>query len=241
MDENGHLYQYLSINHNITQRKEAEEKIIQSEKLLRKITSQVPGNTYMFEINPNGKTEVLFMNHGTDTLHPIIDDSIKHTDTLREVLHKNDSALFTAAMKEAYQTQQPISIQYQAIVNEQVKWQWLEAVPEIDVNGKVIWFGATSDITPLVDYIASIEQIIFDIAHVIRRPISTMMGMTKLIIDTDQSEEKIKEFSKNLYVISNEMDKFIRELNQVYSQKRKETKHNIDVSSLIDKRDSLFR
>ncbi|MCW3121463.1 MAG: domain S-box protein, partial [Flavipsychrobacter sp.] len=45
LDEHKKVYQYLSINQDITEQKEAVEKIKQSEQLLRKITSQVPGNT----------------------------------------------------------------------------------------------------------------------------------------------------------------------------------------------------
>ena len=67
-----------------------------------------------------------------------------------------------------------------------------------------------------------------------------MLGLSKIIIESDYSEKEIKEFSQKLYMIAEEMDKFIHELNHVYQQKRQSLQHNIDISSLIDKRSSLF-
>jgi PAS domain S-box-containing protein len=243
LDKSGKIYQYLSINHDITERKEGEEKIRQSEQLIKKITSQVPGNTYQFEIEESGYTKILFMNRGTDTFNHTynLEGLLQRPELLREIIHDDDKVKFNDAMKEAWQTQSTISFQYRIFVNEQVRWRWMQAIPEKDKNGKVLWYGATSDITPLVDYIASIEQIIFDIGHVIRKPIANMMGMTRLITHGDLSEQEIREISKNLHLISEEIDKFIRELNLAYHRKRQNSQLNIDISLLLDKRNSLFR
>ncbi|MEJ5995889.1 PAS domain-containing protein [Pedobacter sp. Du54] len=243
LDENGAVYQYLSISHDITERKEAEEKIRHSERLMKKITSQVPGNTYMFEIEEDGQSTILFSNRGTDTFNHLFDaqELINNPEKLREVLHDDDKKKFNDAMKAAYRLHTPLSFQYRIIVGGTIRWRWMQAIPGIDNKGKVIWYGSTSDITPLIDYIASIEQIIFDISHVIRRPISKMIGVTRLIIDDDLSANEIKEVSQKLYLITEELDKFIIELNEVYQEKRRAPEIDIDLGSLIDKRSSLFQ
>lgn len=242
LDESGKVYQYLSINHDITERKNADDKIKQSEQLLKKITSQIPGNTYMFEIEESGQTKIYFISRGTDLFNHDynFDDLSEHPEKFRDILHEDDKDKFNDTMKEAYKTKSSISFQYRIIVNGQTRWRWMQAVPEKESNGKIFWYGATSDITPLVDYIASIEQIIFDIGHVIRRPVSSLMGMSQLIMDSDLNESEILELSKKLYTISKEMDKFIEELNLTYQQKRQSTNLNIGISPVIDKRNSLF-
>ncbi|MES2329509.1 MAG: PAS domain-containing protein [Bacteroidota bacterium] len=242
LDNEGKVYQYLSINYDITERKEADDKIKQSEQLLKKITGQIPGNTYLFEIEESGHTNILFISRGKDTFNHKynFEDLSERPETLRDVLYEEDKSKFNNSMKEAYRTQSIISFQYRIVVDENIRWRWMQAVPEKDKNGKTLWYGATSDITPLVDYIGSIEQIIFDIGHVIRRPVSSMLGISKLIIDGKLGEDEIRVISRQLYQISEEMDKFINELNYVYQQKRQDTKHNIDISSIIDKRKSLF-
>jgi PAS domain S-box-containing protein len=243
LDDEGKVYQYLSINHDITERKEADEKIKQSEQLLKKITSQIPGNTYMFSINEHGDTDILFMSLGTDTFNisHSFEDVSAFPELLMEIIHADDQVKFSNAMKEAYRTESMMSFQYRMTINGTTRWRWMQAVPGKDKNGKTVWYGATSDIDPLVEHIASIEQIIFDIGHVIRRPVSSMLGMSKLIIDDHAlNGEDIKEISQSLYQVAGEMDQFIHRLNTAYQEKRRNTKLNIDISKLIDTRNSLF-
>ncbi len=243
LDDNGKIYRCLSINHDITERKEAENKIKQSEQLLKKITSQVPGNTYLFEVEESGHCSFIFISRGTDSFNHNygFDELSEKPEILWEIIHEDDKVKFNDTMKEAYRTKSMISFQYRMVINGVIRWRWLQAVPEIDKNGRTLWYGSTSDITPLVDYVASIEQIIFDISHVMRRPVSSMLGISKLITDGDLSEKEIKELSKQLHHISEEMDKFIHELNLDYQQKKQNTKHTIDIYSTIDKRSTLFQ
>lgn len=242
LDENGNVYQYLSISHDITKRKEGEELIKKSEQLLRKITSQIPSNTYMFETEKNGKYKMLFMNRGTEIYNYDYDliQLNKHPEKLSEIIHPEDLTKLNDAMSEAFRTGSMISVQYRIIVKNHIRWRWLQATPEKSNPEKTIWYGASSDITPLVDYLASIEQIVFDISHIIRRPVSSMLGLTQILIDEQLTDKEIKELSQKLYTISVEMDKFICGLGEVYNLKRQNTKFNLDIISSLDKRSHLF-
>jgi PAS domain S-box-containing protein len=243
-DRNGNITNItLGTHTDISERIKAEEKIKESEQLIKKITSQVPGNTYMFEIEENGKPNILFVNRGMEDFNYTADleEISRDADKVLEVWHEGDRALFHEKMKEAYQSEAAISFQYRIIVNDMVRWRWLQAVPEKNKQGKVIWYGATRDITALVDYIASVEQILFDISHVMRRPISSMLGITTLINEGELDQEETLHLAQQLHPVAQEMDKFMTELNQVYEQKRQINSLNIDFSSLVDKRNSLFR
>lgn len=243
LDANGQLTNICLGTHiNISEQKKAEEKTRQSEQLIKKITSQVPSNTYMFEIEETGKTNVLFFSKGTDEINYSLNfpEPEKIAPKLMELLYEDDKTLWIETMKQAYRSQTSISFQYRLWLDGQLRWRWFRAIPEKTDDGKILWYGAAQDITPIVDYITSIEQTIFDIGHVIRRPISSMMGLTKIIMDNDLSKEETKEISEKLLLISEEMDKFIHELNHAYNEKRKETNLNIDVSAAIDKRGALF-
>ncbi len=241
LDDTGNVYQFLSINHDITERKEASNNLKKSAELLRKITDQVPGNTYMFEIEETGRTKILFLSSGTDIAENKIYDFTELSESLgRGILHPDDYNKFNEAMKEAYQSKAVISLQYRILLNGLTRWRWMKAVSEQDSSGKTLWYGSTTDITPFVDYIAAIEQIIFDIGHIIRRPVSSMLGLTDLLSNHEMNEKEIKDLSKNLSVIAEEIDRFVRELNDVYQDKRKNTKLNLDISRFIDQRGSMF-
>nr|WP_294790458.1 PAS domain-containing protein [uncultured Mucilaginibacter sp.] len=233
----------LGTHTDITERVKAEETIKESSRLIKKITSQVPGNTYMFEIEESGKPNILFLNRGTEEYNYSSDpDGLKgDAEKVLEVLHDDDRVLFNEKMKEAYQSGGLISFQYRIVVRDTIRWRWMQAVSEKDSSGKVIWYGATRDVTALVDYIASVEQILFDISHVMRRPVSTILGITTVINEGDLDQEELMHFARQLHPVVKEMDKFMIELNQMYEQKRQINSLNIDFSSLVDKRNSLFK
>lgn len=233
----------LGTHTDISERVKAEEKVRESEQLIKKITSHVPGNTYMFEIEESGKPNILFVNRGNEDFNftTSLEEISRDGNKVLEVWHKNDQALLHEKMKAAYQSEAPISFQYRIVVNDTIRWRWLQAVPEKNEQGKVIWYGATRDITTLVDYIASSEQILFDISHVLRRPISSMLGITSIINHGDLNHDELMDFVHKLHPIAKELDKFMIELNRVYEQKRQINSLNIDFSSLVDKRNSLFK
>lgn len=243
LDKDGKLTNItLGTHTDITERIKAENKIRETEQLIKKITSQVPGNTYMFEIEETGIPNILFVNQGSEEFNFSVDlkDISRNAEKILEVWHPDDRAIFTEKMKEAYRTEIRMSFQYRVIFNNVVRWRWLQAVPEKNKEGKVIWYGATRDITDLVDYIASTEQILFDISHVLRRPVSSMLAITTLISEGGLSQEELPHFVHHLHTVAMEMDKFMLELNQVYDQKRRINSLNIDFPSLVDKRNSLF-
>lgn len=234
---------YLGIVRDITKRKESEEKLRQTEQLLKKITSQVPANTYMFEIDEEGNQKILFTSRGNDMFnhHYAPVELTELPQELLKMVHPDDRVRFKQTMKNAAETGKPLSMQYRMGEHNMVRWRWLQAVPEKEANGKVLWYGASNDITTLVEYIASTEQIIFDISHIIRRPVSSLLGLSKLILDADLTMDDVRDISEKLYQTAEEMDKVIHDLNAVYIERRKNTALNIDISTLIDKRSFLFR
>ena len=70
LDKNGNITnKCLGTHIDISERIKAEEKTKQSEQLIKKITSQVPSNTYMFEIEESGNATVHFFSIGTEEMN----------------------------------------------------------------------------------------------------------------------------------------------------------------------------
>jgi hypothetical protein len=74
-----------------------------------------------------------------------------------------------------------------------------------------------------------------------RRPIASILGITTVINEADLDHEELKYFAQKLHPVAKEMDEFMVELNTKYEQKRQINSLNIDFSSLVDKRKSLFK
>lgn len=241
-DENGRIYQYLSLNYDITTQKLAIEKIKESEENLRKITSMVPGNTYVVKLNEEGISKLLFINHGVDSslLGYNKEDALSNPNIIFKVVHPDDLVKFKTNLREAYTNNSPYSFYFRALIGNSIQWRWMQAIPEKDKSGETVWYGSTHEITPIVEYIESIEQIIFDISHVIRRPISNLKGILNLIQQDSFTQKEFSELVKALEDISQELDEYSKELNLAYEKKRESNKFRIDIPVQIDSRGKLF-
>lgn len=214
-----------------------------SEGMLKKITSMVPANTYQFEIDENGRTAILFVNKGIEEINHEyqLKDLEDHPEKLREILHEDDKERFNTTMMEAHKAPGFLSIQYRMVVNSHTRWRWLRATAEKTPDGRVLWYGASQDITPILNYVGTLEQILFDISHVIRRPLSSILGLTQLIKDLHMTEENIKSISEKMIIVAQEMNQYIKCLNEAYNEKKLMSEANKFSFSFIDKREELFR
>lgn len=197
------------------------KKLMENEQKFRKITSLVPANTYQFELNEKGELRFLFANKGFSRYNTSFTSQslIDNPSLIRDLMHEDDKLRFTEYMKKAYQEGSEIDIQYRILIEGLEVWRWLRASPERTEDNKIIWYGSAQDITQFIDYVQTLEQILFDISHVIRKPVSTMLGLTELINNT-LDEKTIKDFAKYFKTVSLEMDEYIKTLNDKYYAKR---------------------
>jgi hypothetical protein len=217
----------------------AIDKIKKGASLLGKITSQVPGNTYQFEISPECDTKILFLGRGAEAYNYPADQ----TDLNIKIIYEADRERFRDALAMACKTKNFLNLHYRVQLNGTVRWRWLRAVPEENSEeGKTIWYGATQDITPLVDYMTSIEQMLFDISHVIRRPIVNILGISKFIADTELPEDELRALVADLLKASRQLDVSIRQLKTLYIDQKRALKGDftIDFASLVDRREHFF-
>lgn len=97
---------------------------------------------------------------------------------------------------------------------------------------ELLCFGAIKNISLNSAYDAVLEQIIFDISHVIRRPVATMLGLTNLIEQNMIEADSIQDISFKLKLVSQEMDDYIKTL-YAYYQQRKDEFENSDKELLV--------
>ncbi len=221
----------------------AISKIREKETLIIKITDQIPGNTYQFEIDENGDVKFLFASKGINKFKYGYDakDLIHNPNTVTDLIHEEDKDRYLQSMKNAYQNPAAgLSIQYRVIVDDSIQWRWLRATPENTDSGKVIWYASSQDITSLIDYINVQEQIIFDISHVIRRPVTTMLGLTNFIEKMDMTEENIRGIVEKLKSVAKEMDDYTKRLNEIYNEKKLSTSEFKIQFQFLNKRIDLF-
>lgn len=74
-------------------------------------------------------------------------------------------------------------------------WHRALATPEKKADGTVVWYGTFQDITPQKKYIKTLEQILFDISHVMRRPVANMLGLAHALENDSLNEDSLRMYS----------------------------------------------
>ena len=120
------------------------------------------------------------------------------------------------------------SIQYRISRNDGYIWVETEGKVSLDENGEVVrMMGTVQEITErkTLDeqkqyYLKVLEEMLFNLSHKIRRPITNCMALATLLKDPDSSKERQIEFSKYLEDSANALDDYIKETTSFLYQNR---------------------
>ena len=190
---------------------------------LKQLTDQAPGAIYQLEMQPNGKISFPFISKGITIIHPGLDpkELQENAEIAFTVVHPDDLALVKDSLQYSFVNLTNWTIEYR-IVSEDGKifWHWANAKPERKDDGTVVWYGTFQDISESKEYINTLERILFDISHVMRRPVATMLGLTTSVEWDDLDEEMLKRYSGCIKTVAQEMDEYIRKLNADYNETR---------------------
>lgn len=189
---------------------------------LKKLTDQAPGVIYQMERTPQGELSFPFISQGFSQLYPSlrVEETQKTPEQVFALMHPQDVALVRESLHDSFHHLTRWSVEYRIILEEgRIAWHWTHAQPERLENGTVVWYGSFQDITSKKEYTQTLEQILFDISHIMRRPVATMLGLTKVMEMEDQlTTRKLRQYCHHLKTVSQEMDTYTRKLSAEYAQ-----------------------
>ncbi|MFM6982565.1 MAG: GAF domain-containing protein [Chitinophagaceae bacterium] len=191
---------------------------------LNKLTDQAPGVIFQLEMNPQGQLSFPFISKGISKLHPHLNqEAIKKDPRLAfSIIHPEDQNDIRESLKNAMLSIQPWYVEYRVVSPEgNTEWHVGKATTELGDNGNIICYGTFQNITSYKDYQNTLEKIAFDISHVLRKPVTTLLGLTAMI-DTEEDIKNIdlKEYLNYIKMVSEEMENYTQQLNEVYSAKQ---------------------
>lgn len=149
-DEAGRTVKTYGVNQNVTERKQAEDKLRANLERLQDIAANLPGAIYQLQTGRTGALEVPYMSSGCEALFERPVAELDFTGLLFDRMHIGDRALFEHSLAAAAQKSERWSLEFRvAVADGRTKWLRASANPRTLPNGAILWTGVLLDITRL--------------------------------------------------------------------------------------------
>jgi PAS domain S-box-containing protein len=144
-------FMLLSVVRDITERKQAEEKLSQIHDLLSNLAHMVPGTIYQYVLHPDGSSLFPYSSPGMNDIYEVTPEEISEDATpVFGRLHPDDYDHVSNSIQESARTLQTFYCEFRVLLPRQgLRWRWSQAQPERMADGGTLWHGVIIDITAL--------------------------------------------------------------------------------------------
>lgn len=147
--DDGEFAGYRGSDSDITDFLKTEAKLNESHQLLRKLTTQIPGVVYQYQLFPDGRSCFPYSSDGMKEIYGLTPEEVKKDATeVFNRLHPDDRARVTEEILVSARELSPFRSEYRVVLPKQdVSWRLCFANPQKLSDGSVLWHGIISDVT----------------------------------------------------------------------------------------------
>jgi len=145
----GNVTARLASIYDITERKQAENALKQSETRFSDISDSSPANIYVLVRRADGTHYFEHMSRAVETICEVsVDEALQNAERLLDRIHPDDLEGYQAAVAHSETTLEPFQYEWRFITpSGAVKWMQGRSQPRWRENGDLAWYGVVTDIT----------------------------------------------------------------------------------------------
>ena len=208
---------------------ESNKRILNLEKVetfLKQMTNKSFYENALFELNFSQNSnafKINFISEGVTKLYPHLDtnkDEISIPAILSKVSANNRFSLMRSFLK-SLDSEREQKLEYLEKL-ENGKDVWYRFIFSTERKTSDLWLihGIIKNITHEKEHQEALRRILFDISHVIRRPLTTIIGLTELLkSEKELSLEDQLELVKLVGFAANELEEYTVDMNSEYQDK----------------------
>lgn len=244
-NENGEVNNVLVAISDISDRKQAEEKLRKSDDTLKKLSQQVPGAIYQFQQFPDGSSCFPFASQAFNNVYELNPEEVVHDSKKAiERIHPEDLKSVAATINKSFNTLEPWELDYRVQLPESgLRWLRGRARPERQEDGSVIWHGYLTDITEkkqqenelneTLNIVSDQNNRLLNFAHIVSHNLRNHAGNISALlslIETETSDEEKAQLFGYLNMASSRLNEAIKDLNDIIDQQAGSSKSITDVN-----------
>jgi len=171
-----------SLRAEISERKRAEEHLIQSHNLLANLARLVPGVVYQYRLYPDGRSAFPYSSPGMNDIYEVTPEDVREDATpVFGRLHPDDYDHIVDSIQESARTLQTFYCEFRVILPRQgLRWRWSQAQPERLADGGTLWHGIISDITERKKTEADLNETLESLRKAVGTTIQVMVSAVEV-------------------------------------------------------------
>jgi PAS domain S-box-containing protein len=233
-DETGWFTHWVSIQRDITERKQILDALRESEARFGRIAANVPGMVYQFVAKADGSFQFSYVSEGCREIYGLEPEEIlADAHLVMKWVHPDDTQEFGDSILRSAQTLESWEWDGRIVFpGGQLKWVRGSSRPKREANGDVIWDGILFDVTQRKLSVAALEiakneaetareeaeranlaksEFLSRMSHELRTPLNAILGFGQLLEMADlneddaQSTDQIVKAGRHLLDLINEV------------------------------------
>ncbi|MFN5398055.1 MAG: PAS domain S-box protein [Pseudanabaena sp.] len=148
-DDDGKVVGYIGTLTDITDRKNIELALQESQAQFRRMTESVPGMIFRYVLHPDGRDEAVYVSPQVHQIYELTPEEVcQDISCLWAKVHKDDAPMMKMAIESSADSLHPFLVEARILLlGERMKWVQISAQPDRQENGDVIWDGVVIDIS----------------------------------------------------------------------------------------------
>jgi signal transduction histidine kinase len=235
---------FLGISNDLTERKRAEEALKERDIVFKKLSANVPGMIYQFQMKPDGSFCLPF---STDAVKDIYgcspEDIVNDFSPIAKAVYHEDFDRFVKSIKLSAKKMSPWQCEYRVQVpGKPLRWLLGTSTPEKLPDGSIIWHGFNTDITEskkaekeLEKYHEHLEELVrertihleasnkeleafsYSASHDLRAPLRSIEGFSQALLEDyrDKLDIQGKDYLTRIKTATKRMADLIEDMLQL--------------------------
>jgi PAS domain S-box-containing protein len=192
-DENGEVSGTVHIAKNITERKEADDALLESQQDLNRAQAVAQVGSWRLNV----RRDILSWSDETYRMFSIPVETPMTYETFLSAVHPEDRDFVDRAWQAALHGE-PYDIEHRIVVGNDIKWVRERAELEFDKNGALLGgFGTVQDVTERKQMDKMKDEFIGLVSHELRTPLTVITGSLHTATFEGLPPEEVRELIQN--------------------------------------------